>query len=768
MNRTLIIAACAALSLSAAAGSKTDPGSRARLRSLHFGYELSEGTQPTRLKAPSRTVATPSAGAFINLRDGYSAADLEALGIEPQAVRGHTVLARLTPAQIAALDTAAAVEAVVVERPMRAKMDIARSLTGIDRIHTGEGLNCGLTGRGVLAGIVDGGFDPNHINFKDDDGNSRIRTFTYFRTNSQGGYITETYQGEQIAAIKTDNESTFHGTHTLGIMAGGYKGPLTSASYDPATYAVTTGETPNPYYGVATGADIAIAANAGSDYLMSLGMEEILNYAYYVGATTGETYPVVINLSLGTNIGPHDGSSTISRYIDAITASDEVPVVVCVSAGNEGDLNIAANKTLSGDDNALTMGLGSLDLLPGTYPRLKVGQVYIYSDSPETFDLKAFVYNRSRGREALQVPLQGSADGGEKYFVTSSDYIMADNDVVEQTLARYFTGYLGVAGMLDTQESGRYMAVVDLMLWDTAANKGNYEIGFTATGKDGQRLDVFTTGEYFDLSDLGLADKGFAGGSPDGSISDVATGHNVVVVGSYNQRDMWASLDGNVYGYQNMFANNLVSDFSSYGTLVDGRTLPTVCAPGATVISSSNEYYLEADGSGKAALQAVAEADGRKYSWHQCVGTSMSTPVVAGAIALWLEANPELRYDDVLSIIRSTAVVDDDVLAGNPVQWGAGKFDAYAGLLEAIRLRSGLSTPVADTDIRILRHGERLDVVGGREGELSVCLYNLSGTAVKNAEGAGGSASIDVGGLAPGVYVLSVNGGVATERILIK
>lgn len=766
MNRTLIIAACAALSLSAAAGSKTNPGSRARLRGLNFGFELAEGACADRQHMPKfqRINAAPTVGAFITLSRGSGAADLEALGIDIRSVRGTTVLARLTSAQIAALDTVEAVEAVTVERPVKAKMDIARSLTGIDRIHTGDGIDCGLTGQGVLAGIVDGGFDPNHINFRDADGNPRIRTFTYFRSNSQGGYITETYQGDQIAAIKTDNETTFHGTHTLGIMAGSYKGTVTAASYNPVTWGVTSAESANPYYGVATGADIAIAANAGSDYLMSLGMEEILNYAYYVGATTGKPYPVVINLSLGTNVGPHDGSSTISRYIDAITASDEVPVVVCVSAGNEGDLNIAANKTLSAGDNALTIGLGSLDLLPQNYPRLKVGQVYIYSDSAEPFDLKAFVYNRSRGREALQVPLQGSAGGGEKYFVTSSDYATGDNDVVEQTLARYFTGYLGVAGMLDTQESGRYMAVVDLMLWDTDANKGNYEIGFTATGRDGQRLDVFTTGEYFDLSDLGLSEKGFTGGTPDGSISDVATGRNVVVVGSYNQRDMWASLDGNIYGYQNMFADNLVSGFSSYGTLVDGRSLPTVCAPGATVISSSNEYYLDEAGAGNAAVQAAAQADGRRHSWHQCVGTSMSSPLVAGAIALWLEANPELRYDDVLAIIRNTATVDDDVLAGNPVQWGAGKFDAYAGLLEAIRLRSGITAPEAEADIRILRHGDRLDAVGAD----SAVLHSLSGTPVRSAGGADGSVSMNVGGLQPGVYILSVNGGQATQRVLIK
>ena len=36
----------------------------------------------------------------------------------------------------------------------------------------------------------------------------------------------------------------------------------------------------------------------------------------------------------------------------------------------------------------------------------------------------------------------------------------------------------------------------------------------------------------------------------------------------------------------------------------------------------------------------------------------MATPVVAGAIALWLEANPSLTVKDVVRIIQQTARKD--------------------------------------------------------------------------------------------------------------
>ena len=38
-----------------------------------------------------------------------------------------------------------------------------------------------------------------------------------------------------------------------------------------------------------------------------------------------------------------------------------------------------------------------------------------------------------------------------------------------------------------------------------------------------------------------------------------------------------------------------------------------------------------------------------------CSGTSMSSPAVAGTIALWLQARPDLTPEDVMGVIRRTS-----------------------------------------------------------------------------------------------------------------
>ena len=58
----------------------------------------------------------------------------------------------------------------------------------------------------------------------------------------------------------------------------------------------------------------------------------------------------------------------------------------------------------------------------------------------------------------------------------------------------------------------------------------------------------------------------------------------------------------------------------------------------------------------------------------------MSTPVVVGAIALWLEINPMLSPSQVKEIFAATCYSDSYVENGLAKKWGYGKLDIDAGI----------------------------------------------------------------------------------------
>lgn len=221
-----------------------------------------------------------------------------------------------------------------------------------------------------------------------------------------------------------------------------------------------------------------------------------------------------------------------------------------------------------------------------------------------------------------------------------------------------------------------------------------------------------------------------------------------------------------------MFAQSgAMSEFTSFGTIIDGRNLPTVCAPGATIISStSTPYVFGTNGMTIAYLQAQYKKGSTFNYWQQMVGSSMASPLVAGSIALWLEADPTLAASDVLDIIAKTSTVDNDVLTtGDPIQWGYGKFNAYEGLKEVLRRSSGVDNVAAEqgTPLLTATGDNSFNVFLGGAKSLNIRVFDMSGRIVANITTQGDEYHIDLSNLTAGVYAVSVNDS-ANTRVLVK
>lgn len=767
------------MALSATAQSHLGIADKVRIRQLKMEQRKPELFQFTRQtpKTVNEMLGVPQthALAIVKLADGATEADLKAQGVNVLRTSFGFAFISVPLDDAERVASLKSITNFQMERPMEQKLKYAREDTGVDKIHQGIGLSQAYTGKGIVCGIVDNGFDVNHLNFKDENGNSRLKYFEVVDTK-QGQTIEEMIKRtvyntpEKINEYKTDAASTYHGTHTAGIMAGGYRGnaKVATLTNNGQTGSKVEEGIANPYYGVAYDADICAAScTALTDIQIAIAVEDLLYYAEYVNK------PIVVNLSLGSNQGSHDGKATVCQYFDVL--AKELNAKIILATGNEGDEKIAATKTFTADDKEFkTFVVGdSVKMSEGTI-YVRSGQLQIYSDTDKPFkSFKVVVYNteRKRNSKTFELNLTEDTKGNGLYFC-SENYKEYDNDVVDATFDRYFSGYLGLYWDTD-QVVGRSLCTLDFEVIDNPETnpEGKYQVAVFVEGEEGQRLDAFMAGYYYGMSDLKM--EGWDDGSSNGSISDVACGKSTLSVGSYNSTTAWAQLDGWAYkqpGSGIEFGE--VTPFSSYGTLIDGRNLPDVLAPGAYLVSSMNRYYLEDQHIlGDDILSAVATVDGIDYPYAWAAGTSMACPMVTGIVALWLEADPTLTIEDIRDIIKKTSRMDDAMKKADPAKVGSGKIDAYEGLKEVLRRKgeSGVGSVVADDSRLVVSQcGERaVNVFLAGANDINAEVFTMTGVKVTSQHGDGDELTIDLAGKNNGAYLIRVNGK-HSKCILVK
>jgi len=120
--------------------------------------------------------------------------------------------------------------------------------------------------------------------------------------------------------------------------------------------------------------------------------------------------------------------------------------------------------------------------------------------------------------------------------------------------------------------------------------------------------------------------------------------------------------------------DDVLAFFSAWGT-ADSNAKPDLVAPGRRIVS------LRAVGSALDTLFAdrvVTAANGATYI--RMTGTSMSTPIVSGAVALLLQRRPDLTPDQVKAVLMSTAQPYGSGSASDPAADGSGLLDVSAAM----------------------------------------------------------------------------------------
>lgn len=246
--------------------------------------------------------------------------------------------------------------------------------------------------------------------------------------------------------------------------------------------------------------------------------------------------------------------------------------------------------------------------------------------------------------------------------------------------------------------------------------------------------------------------------SPGSAPGVICVGGSAYRTHTLNYRGEWVEF--------NFGKNGERGGYSSVGPTYDGRVKPDVLAPGMNVISSYSSYYLENNPEAEDIVKYDVEHftfNGRTYAWNSNSGTSMSTPVVAGAIALWLEAKPDLTMQDVMGVFARTCSHYDASLTYPNNYYGYGQIDVYRGLLDILGLTGIDEISTRHTSAQIRIDEERRVVVTfdhPLEAAATVKVFNLSGILQANhqVEVGGTSCQIPLLGKANGVYVVQITG----------
>lgn len=684
--------------------------------------------------------ATEKVSVFINLEDGYTADDLRKIAYMTVDEEMSTcVLASLSAVNLIDLNNEPCIRRAEICQKLKADMNYARPSGNIEDVQNGfshNGQTLSFDGTGVVVGMMDTGLEGNHINFKKDNGAgaTRIQRLWWFKSNN--GTYTE-YTPDNISTFSTDDNSESHATHVAGIMAGSYNGngDYSYMSSATGTYPEMRSSKPIPYYGVATGADLALSV--GDLYANNIlqGVRNVFDYAESVGK------PAVVNLSLGHTYGPHDGTDAYSREL----AVQGRRGIICMSAGNDGDNNISIVKNItseSGDGSFLKT------FVHGNSANVISGIADLWGTDNTVLNVQWGVYSISAGTFTPVINITAAYQSVSTAGVTD--------------FTSNFNGTITARSYIDSNNN-RFEVYTE---FNSVSQKSSDKvIALNVTGaKTGQKLYLYSSTLNLTFSNRPTPSStatisGFTNGNPQNSINDGACAENVIAVGAYVSRTTCGVLtSGSYYPAPSGYTVGSIAPFSSYGTTINGTTLPHVCAPGARIVSSYSSYYVTANSASGNMVGKVS--NGRfnitTYYWGTMNGTSMSCPFVTGTIGLWLQADPTLTYDRVMDVINNTSQYNSFTMGRDKTRWGAGKIDALAGIKYVLENKAAIGEVWADPEQRFILTaadgGYEVFVAGATA--VSAKVYDLQGRPVTAVSGDSDTVTVATASLTPGIYIL--------------
>ena len=599
---------------------------------------------------------------------------LEARGVDVTSRAGPHIVVRCLQDSLPALFDAPDVDAVLAPGLCQLLLDssvVDIRVSGL-RTLTPPPFK-GKTGKGVVVGIVDTGVDFDHPDFRT-TGSTRIvgywdQTSEYpaKSPHTQSSLIGLDYGVEWTPSDilnpspsypwPQSNDLDGHGTHVAGIAAGNGRSQL-------GCFDGNVG-----YVGVAPEADLCVVKVPISRRNLALetAIEDGVNYVFQKARALHK--PAVVNLSLGTNRGAHDGTSPLDFYLNYLT---EPGIDIQRAPGDSARIIVAA----AGND-AYSRRHASFDKVAGTRLEFEVPN---YTQRPGAVD---------------HVDLQGwfsASDSFEVWVVTPYDLRYGPVHCSRGGSGATWTtpnGEISVCSGSCTQSS---LIPAELLI-----SLGHSDQGVGTTPAPGPwaleitplppifvsgRLDIYVMEQDLGPTTESVPTVTWTNADSSRTVLSPASADSVIAVGAHTTKKCWYYDLSNTNQQCDSANPSVIGDIAAYssrGPRLDGVLKPDLTAPGAAIVACASQSatydprYL-VHGNNEYVVQG---------------GTSEAAPHVAGAAALLL-AEPGLggTWPSIVKGRLRGSARHDAFTGGFPnPRWGYGKLDIAATLAPVLSAR---------------------------------------------------------------------------------
>ena len=553
------------------------------------------------------------------------------------------------------------IEYLELAKTVHSKLDKALSAAQIDAIHQGSMLSQAYTGKDVVVGIIDVGFDYTHPTFTDPEtGDLRIKRVWQQNTENSTPPNGFTYGQElatdlSIMGSETDFELSGHGIHVASIATG------------------SGGSLADRYRGVAYDCDVVLVSLLYTEGTggLNIGVIDGINYIFQYAESLGK--PAVVNISQGHHSGPHDGTSLTDQAIDALSGPGRI---VVGAVGNEGDPSgffLHFDHTFDNEQEILSYLVWPDEVSSG------LTLIDIWGEEGTDFQIGFDLYNpKTNTREAVGEILNSMTP----VFFTSGYLVDDENDSL------YYEADMEINSQNNRPHArlfvdNRAQSFGDDVNFADLLDNDFVQIRFTGSQGTIHAYAANNSGEAFfsDLSGIGAAefvdDVRVQGGNPRSTMGELGgTATSIISVGAYIANNAFQNTGG-----ENVVSDDVIGDqfrSTSRGPTHDGRTKPDIMAPGGLIAAAENSF--NGDHNPFVEVDQVDKGNGDQWNYGVRAGTSFAAPIVAGTIALMLQADPKLSPEGAKDVLMMNAEEDNFTGTTPNNTWGYGKLNAFAAM----------------------------------------------------------------------------------------